>query len=153
MAWRNSYLQGAVELRTGEIKSSIKLASADVIANTPTGMFLDFIAVRLNAEKAEKAGLNFSFGLYHPDVEERFYGEVSNANMSNIEVDSLPKTDVELIVNKSDLTNIALGKTTLAKLLESGQAGVKGNGEHIKNLAASLDSFDGMFEILPMPNK
>ncbi|MCJ2376266.1 MBL fold metallo-hydrolase [Vibrio sp. ZSDZ34] len=153
MAWRNSYLQGAVELRTGEIKSSIKLASADVIANTPTGMFLDFIAVRLNAEKAEKAGLNFSFGLYHPDVEERFYGEVSNANMSNIEVDSLPKTDVELIVNKSDLTNIALGKTTLAKLLESGQAGLKGNGEHIKGLAASLDSFDGMFEILPMPNK
>ncbi len=153
MAWRNSYLQGAVELRTGEIKSSIKLASADVIANTPTGMFLDFIAVRLNAEKAENAGLDFSFGLYHPDVEQRFYGEVSNANMSNIEVDSLPQTDVELIINKSDLTNIALGKTTLAKLLESGQAGMKGNGEHIKGLAASLDSFDGMFEILPMPNK
>jgi uncharacterized sulfatase len=146
-------LQGAVELRTGEIKSSIKLASADVIANTPTGMFLDFIAVRLNAEKAENAGLDFSFGLYHPDADQRFYGEVSNANMSNIEVDSLPKTDVELIINKSDLTNIALGKTTLAKLLESGQAGLKGNGEHIKGLAASLDSFDGMFEILPMPNK
>ncbi len=53
MAWRNSYLQGAVELRTGEISPSIKLASADVIANTPTGMFLDFIAVKLNAEKAE----------------------------------------------------------------------------------------------------
>jgi uncharacterized sulfatase len=153
MAWRNSYLQGAVELRTGEIKSSIKLASADVIANTPTGMFLDFIAVRLNAEKAENAGLDFSFGLYHPDADQRFYGEVSNANMSNIEVDSLPKTDVELIINKSDLTNIALGKTTLAKLLESGQASLKGNGEHIKGLAASLDSFDGMFEILPMPNK
>ena len=79
MAWRNSYLQAAVELRTGEIKPSIKLASADVIANTPTGMFLDFLAVRLNAEQAEQADLNFSFGLTHPDLEQRFFGEVSNA--------------------------------------------------------------------------
>jgi uncharacterized sulfatase len=153
MAWRNSYLQGAVELRTGEISPSIKLASADVIANTPTGMFLDFIAVRLNAEKAEQAELDFSFGLYHPDVEERYYGEVSNANMSNIEVDTLPKTDVELIVHKADLTRIALGQTTLEALLKSGQAGIKGDGELIGKLAATLDEFDGMFEILPMPSK
>ncbi|MGR5296588.1 alkyl/aryl-sulfatase [Vibrio mediterranei] len=153
MAWRNSYLQGAVELRTGEISPSIKLASADVIANTPTGMFLDFIAVKLNAEKAEQAELDFSFGLYHPDVAERYYGEVSNANMSNIEVDTLPKTDVELIVHKADLTRIALGQTTLEALLKSGQAGIKGDGELIGKLAATLDEFDGMFEILPMPTK
>ncbi|MGR5091809.1 alkyl/aryl-sulfatase [Vibrio maritimus] len=153
MAWRNSYLQGAVELRTGEIKPSIKLASADVIANTPTGMFLDFIAVRLNAEKAEQAGLDFTFGLYHPDVEERYYGEVSNANMSNIEVETLPLTNVELVINKADLTRVALGQTTLDELLKSGQAGIKGNAELIGQLAASLDEFDGMFEILPMPTK
>ncbi|WP_257279564.1 MULTISPECIES: alkyl/aryl-sulfatase [unclassified Endozoicomonas] len=151
MAWRNSYLQGAVELRTGEIKPSIKLASADVIANTPTGMFLDFLAVRLNAEKAEQAGLDFSFGLYHPDLEQRFFGEVSNANMSNIEVETLPETDVELVIQKTDLTKMALGQTSLKALLKSGDAEIKGNVELIEKLSATLDDFDGMFEIIPMP--
>ena len=112
MAWRNSYLQGTVELRTGAIQPSIKLASEDVIANTPTGMFLDFIAVTLNAEKAEAAGLDFNFGVYHPDVGERYYGEVSNANMSNIEVDKIPSVDFELIIHKSDFTKVVLGETT-----------------------------------------
>ncbi|WP_413112193.1 alkyl/aryl-sulfatase [Thaumasiovibrio sp. DFM-14] len=153
MAWRNSYLQGAAELRTGEIQPSIKLASADVIANTPTGMFLDFVAVSLNATKAEQADLNFNFGLNHPDVEELYYGEVSNANMSNIEVEKLPAVDFELVINKTDFTSLVLGETTLEALLESGKASVKGEGELISQLAATLDEFDGLFEILPMPNK
>ncbi len=153
MAWRNSYLQGAVELRTGEIQPSIKIASPDVIANTPTGMFLDFIAVSLNAPKAEAAGLDFNFGIYHPDFEERYYGEVSNANMANIEVDKLPNVDFELIIQKSDFTRVVLGQTDLEGLIQSGQASVMGNAQLLADLASALDDFDGLFEILPMPAK
>lgn len=153
MAWRNSYLQGAVELRTGEISPSIKAASADVIANTPTGMFLDFLAVKLNATKAEQAGLDFRFGVSHPELKEHYYGEVSNANMANIQVDKLPNTDVTLSISKSDLTQIVLGKTTLDKLVKEGKANLKGDAQLIKALSECLDKFDGLFEILPMPNK
>ncbi len=153
MAWRNSYLQGAVELRTGEIRPSLKAASADVIANTPTGMFLDFVAVKLNAEKAEQAGLNFNFGLEHPDLNESFYGEVSNSNMANIQVDELPKTDVVLRINKEDLTKVVLGETSLKSLIESGTARVDGQTELLTQLANCLDEFDGLFDILPIARK
>lgn len=153
MAWRNSYLQGAVELRTGDIQPSIKLASPDVIANTPTGMFLDFVAVKLNAEKVEQAGLSFNFGVVHPDLNEKYYGEVSNSNMANIEVQELPNTDVTLTITKADLTQIVLGKSTLEALVKSGAAKVEGNGQLLQQLAGTLDDFDGMFEILPMPTK
>ncbi|MCG9726472.1 alkyl/aryl-sulfatase [Vibrio brasiliensis] len=153
MAWRNSYLQGAVELRTGEVQPSIKLASADVIANTPTGMFLDFLAVRLNAEKAEQAGLDFSFGVHHPDINERYFGEVSNSNMANIAVEKMPTTDVELVINKSDMTDMVLGKASLEQLVKAGKVTIKGNADLINQLTKALDDFDGMFEILPMPTK
>ena len=153
MAWRNSYLQGAVELRTGEVQPSIKLASADVIANTPTGMFLDFLAVRLNAEKAEQAGLDFSFGVHHPDINERYFGEVSNSNMANIAVEKMPTTDVELVINKSDMTDMVLGKASLEQLVKAGKVTIKGNADLINQLTKALDEFDGMFEILPMPTK
>ncbi|MEZ9526333.1 alkyl/aryl-sulfatase [Enterovibrio norvegicus] len=153
MAWRNSYLQGAAELRTGEIQPSIKLASPDVIANTPTGMFLDYIAVSLNAPKAEAAGLDFNFGVHHPDLGERFYGEVSNANMANIEVDEMPNVDFELVIHKTDFTKVVLGEISLESLLKSGQASVRGDVELLSKLTGVLDNFDGLFEILPMPEK
>ncbi|WP_413283463.1 alkyl/aryl-sulfatase [Vibrio sp. MA40-2] len=153
MAWRNSYLQAAAELRTGEILPSIKLGSPDVIANTPTGMFLDFVAVSLNAPKVEAAGLDFTFGVRHPDVDEQYYGEVSNANMANIQVATMPAVDFELIINKTDFTKLVLGETTLDTLLESGQAGIKGNEALLDQLSATLDTFDGLFEILPMPTE
>lgn len=156
MAWRNSYLQGAVELRTGTIGSGTKTASADVIANTPTSNFLDLVGVQLNGPKAEELGLDFNMTIVHPDVNETHYVEVSNAAMSNISVtelgleDNLPKLDTQLIVNKSDLTRVLLGETTLDKLVEAGQAGIKGDAANIKQLASALDQFDGKFEILPL---
>ncbi|WP_299492758.1 alkyl sulfatase dimerization domain-containing protein [uncultured Shewanella sp.] len=153
MAWRNSYLQGAVELRTGKIEPTIKMASSDVIANTPTGMFLDFMAVRLNAEKAEAANLDFNFAVSHPDLGEQYYGEVSNANMSNIAVDKLPIVDVELVINKTDFTNLILKDVELKELLKSGQAQVKGDADLLSQLVDGLDTFDGLFEILPMPTQ
>lgn len=157
MAWRNSYLQGAVELRTGVIGSGTKTASADVIANTPTSNFLDLIGVQLNGPKAEELGLEFNLTIVHPDVNETHYVEVSNAAMSNINItelgleQSMPKEiDTQMIVHKADLTRVLLGETTLDKLVESGQAGIKGNAENIKALASVLDQFDGKFEILPL---
>lgn len=153
MAWRNSYLQGAVELRTGKVQPSIKLASADVIANTPTGMFLDFLAVRLNAEKAEQAGLDFSFGVYHPDINELYFGEVSNSNMANIAVDKMPETDVSLVISKNEMTELVLGKVSLEQLVKAGKVKINGDVGLITQLTQVLDDFDGMFEILPMPTK
>ncbi len=116
-------------------------------------MFLDFVAVKLNATKAEQAGLDFRFGVSHPELKEHYYGEVSNANMANIQVDKLPKTDVTLSISKSDLTQMVLGKTTLDKLVKEGKANLKGDAQLIKALSECLDEFDGLFEILPMPNK
>lgn len=152
MAWRNSYLQAAVELRSGTITPSIKLASPDVIANTPTGMFLDFMAVRLDAQKAEQAELDFNLGLIHPDLDEAFYAEVSNANMANIQVVELPKTDVTVTMAKTDMTKVVLGKTTLEKLVKDGAATIEGDQEQLSQLIGALDEFDGLFDILPMPN-
>ena len=56
MAWRNSYLQGANELRTSRTKPPIQFNSADVIAASPTEGIFDMMAVRLNGPKAVEGG-------------------------------------------------------------------------------------------------
>ena len=58
MAWRNSYLQGANELRTSQPKPPLAMNSTDILAVAPTEGIFDMMAVRLNATKAVKAGLD-----------------------------------------------------------------------------------------------
>jgi alkyl sulfatase BDS1-like metallo-beta-lactamase superfamily hydrolase len=50
--WRNIYLTGAQELRTGPVQLPPGGFSPDVLAATTTSMLLDFAAVRINPAKA-----------------------------------------------------------------------------------------------------
>ncbi|MBY6188361.1 MBL fold metallo-hydrolase [Marinobacter hydrocarbonoclasticus] len=146
MAWRNSYLQGAYELRTGHVADSLKTASVDIIANTPTGMMLDYLAVRLNGPKAEAAGLDFNFQLIHPDLNEIYYGEVSNANMANIQIAEAVEADLTVTLTKAELTSVLLGQATLAEV-----AKIEGDAALLAQLKSVLDTFESDFEIVPLP--
>jgi alkyl sulfatase BDS1-like metallo-beta-lactamase superfamily hydrolase len=50
--WRNIYLTGAQELRDGVRQGGLSVANQAIVAATPTAMLLDFVAVRLNPERA-----------------------------------------------------------------------------------------------------
>ncbi|WP_218638749.1 alkyl/aryl-sulfatase [Shewanella sp. UCD-KL12] len=151
MAWRNSYLSGAYELRTNVIHESIKQNSADIVANSPTLNILDYLAVRLNAPKAVEAGLTLSFNLVHPDTKEYFYSEISNGNMANVSTSQeVAGADATFYINKADLASVMIGETTLAELLKSKQAGIKGQQDFIQQIMPTLDTFSPLFEILPI---
>ncbi|WP_291976675.1 MULTISPECIES: alkyl sulfatase dimerization domain-containing protein [unclassified Chelatococcus] len=54
--WRNFYLTGAQELRKGLAKRATpKTVSQDTVRAMSVEMFLDYLGVRLNAEKADNA--------------------------------------------------------------------------------------------------
>ena len=53
--WRNIYLTGAQELRTGPVQLPPGGFSPDVLSATTTSMLLDFAAVRVNPEKAAQS--------------------------------------------------------------------------------------------------
>jgi uncharacterized sulfatase len=59
-------------------------------------------------------------------------------------------TDTTLRINKSDLTKVVLGQTTLDELIKSNKAQVEGDAKTLKDLASSLDSFKQGFEIMPL---
>jgi len=154
MAWRNSYLQGANELRTSQTKPPIKFNSSDVIAAAPTEGIFDMMAVRLNGPKAIAAGLNESFNTVHKDVNEYFYTEISNGNMVTVQVEKPVKSaGSTLHINKSDLTDVLISRTTAAELFGSGRASIEGNQNLLQEIVIVLDDFDSAFEILPLLKK
>jgi alkyl sulfatase BDS1-like metallo-beta-lactamase superfamily hydrolase len=151
MAWRNSYLQGANELRTNQTRPPLAMNSTDILSLAPTEGIFDMMAVRLNAPKAVSAGLDVSFNTVHEDVDEVFYTEISNGNMVTIQVDA-PVEDAgsTLFINKADLTEVLIGRTEAAELFGSGRARIEGDQALLQKILPVLDDFDPAFEILPL---
>jgi alkyl sulfatase BDS1-like metallo-beta-lactamase superfamily hydrolase len=151
MAWRNSYLQGANELRTSRPKPPIAMNSTDILSVAPTEGIFDFIAVRLNAPKAIESGLNMSFNTIHKDAKQYFYSEISNGNMVTVQTENPVKTaESTLYLKKADLTDLLIGKTTVAELFKSGSLSIEGNQNLLQDILANLDDFDPAFEIMPL---
>jgi alkyl sulfatase BDS1-like metallo-beta-lactamase superfamily hydrolase len=73
---RNMYLAGAQELRQGVAQGGGQTASLDVVRNTPTPMFLDLLAVRLDPSKSK--GQTLSVDLNFTDRNERYRVTIRN---------------------------------------------------------------------------
>ena len=112
---------------------------------------LDYLAVKVYSLKAQNTP--FTMNIQLPDVKEFYYVEMSNGNLNNIQVSELQDANTTLIINRADVSDIVLKKTTLDKLLEDGQAGVKGDKSSLNKLLSSLTEADTSFEIVPRPNK
>lgn len=146
---RNSFLAGALELRSGIPEGeSPKSSGPDMIGAMSTELFLDFVGIRMDSKKAE-ALEDFSINLVLPDNGEEFAIELSNATLTNVEGFLNEDPDLTITINRSDLENIMMGQKSFAASIEDGTAQAEGNVDILAQLAGTLVNFEIGFEILP----
>jgi alkyl sulfatase BDS1-like metallo-beta-lactamase superfamily hydrolase len=145
---RNSFLAGAYELRTGipegEAASS---GGPDVVRAMSTGLFLDFLGIRMDSRKAE--GMRFTINLITPDNGETFLIELENATLTNIAGFQAENPTLTLTINRSDLEQTMMGAKTLEAQIADGTAQVEGDVSVLAQLASTMVDFDPRFEIMP----
>lgn len=145
---RNSFLAGAYELRNGIPEgASPKSTSPDLIRAMSTGLFLDFLGIKVNSKKAE--GMKFTINLILPDVKEKFILEMSNATLTNIKGFLSTKPDLTITANRKDLEQVMAGSQKLEDLIKTGVIKTEGNMKVLSQLGSVMDQFDIRFEILP----
>jgi len=145
---RNSYLAGAFELRSGIPQGAqIDSAGPDVVRAMSTELFLDFVGIRMDPEKA--AGMEFTINLVTPDNGEAFIVELSNSTLTNVEGFQAEDPDLTVTINRTDLEAVMMGVKSLRAQIADGTAKAEGNTEIIGQLASTLVVFDPRFEILP----
>lgn len=145
---RNSFLAGALELRSGIPQDPIpSTSSPDVIRAMSTELFLNFLGIRMDSRKAE--GMQFTINLVTPDNGEKFLIELSNATLTNIQGYLAEKPDLTLTINRSDLEQTMAGAKPLAEQIADGTCKAEGDIGILKKLAATMVDFDPRFEILP----
>jgi alkyl sulfatase BDS1-like metallo-beta-lactamase superfamily hydrolase len=145
---RNAFLAGAYELRSGiPGGESPKTTGPDMIRAMSTGLFLDFIGIRMDSQKV--AGKAFKINLHTPDNGEKYVVELSNSTLTNIEGFQAKDADLTLTINRSDLEQVMMGVKTLAAQIEDGTAKTKGDLGVLQQLGATMVTFEMGFEILP----
>ena len=145
---RNTFLQGAFELRNG-LPGGLPPRSTgpDVVRAMSTEQWLDFIAISLDPKKAE--GINFTINLVTPDNNEKFAVEMSNATLTTIRGFQAPKPDLTVTVNRADLNQVMMGAASFDDLIAAGKAKFDGDRTGFDRLRTSLVMFTPDFEILP----
>ncbi len=145
---RNSFLAAAFELRHG-MPAGIPVSSIspDTIRGMSTDLWLDFLAVRLDSEKAD--GLQFTCNLVTPDNGETFVVEVSNGTMTSIQGVQAKKPDLTVTVNRTDLEQVMAGKATFDELITAGKARFVGDRTQFDRLRTLLVRFSPDFAMVP----
>lgn len=145
---RNSFLAAAYELRSGmPAGMAIKSSGPDTIRAMPTDLWLDFLGIRLDSQRAE--GLEAVINLVTPDNGEKYIVELSNATLTNIKGEQAASPDLTITVNRSDLETVMGGQATFDDLVAAGKAKLEGDRKVLDQLRGILVQFTPDFEMLP----
>jgi alkyl sulfatase BDS1-like metallo-beta-lactamase superfamily hydrolase len=143
--WRNFYLTGAQELRSGIAALPVpSSANADTLRSVPITMIFDLMAVRLNPDDAEN-GLALNMVL--TDTDETAYLFVSGGALHH----RMGVTDEDtptLTITRADFDRILLKETNMAKLLLSLKAKISGNPLKVRAFFAQIEEPPFWFEIV-----
>ncbi len=147
--WRNEYLMGAYELRNGKVKlpAGIGADTPDTIRAMTVDMFLDYMGIRLNGEKAKNTSLTMNWDI--PDIKSKYTVTMENSVLVYRKVDSFKNSsDVTLTLSKESLNNILIKQSTLDKEIQNGSAKIEGNTEKFKEALTFFDTFTPDFNIV-----
>lgn len=145
--WRNFYLTGAQELRSGVAQlPTPDTASPDTVRAMTPEMFFDYLAVRLNGPKAGDATalLNFDFG----GDAGQYLLELGNGVLNHTAGITSDKADATVKLSRDTLNKIILQQITLDQALKAGDVTIDGDESKLKELVSYLDSFDFWFNIV-----
>ena len=145
--WRNTYLTGAKELRDGvQPTSNITRPGPSFLQAMDTGLLFDYLAVKVNAKRAESDAFKINF--MFTDEGREYLVELSNATLTNIEGVTVQDADLSLTISREDWTLVILKQVALRDLLASGKASFAGDIGILNQLFSLLDEFPFWFNIV-----
>jgi alkyl sulfatase BDS1-like metallo-beta-lactamase superfamily hydrolase len=144
--WRNAYLLGAAELRSGTIAAPRGARIADIVRALPLGLFFDLLGVRLNPDKAEgrRLVINWAFA----DSNERYVLTLQNCALSYLEGRHDEGADATVKLDRSTLSRILARELALPDGLADGSVRIEGAAMKVAELFGLLDDFSPVFEVV-----
>lgn len=144
--WRNAYLTGAMELRTGIPQMPNNAPNAEVLKALSLNLLFDFMGVRVNAAKAEGKTivLNWDF----TDVGEKIVLNLENAALTQRAGTQAPNADASVTLTRATFDQIIMKQRSFAAAMLTGDVKVSGNPLKLREFMDTLDEFSPAFPIM-----
>ena len=143
--WRNMYLTGAMELRTGVPPHATSSVSVDMVRVMSPQMFFDYLAVRVDSEKA--VGHDLTLNWTFEDLNKDFNLTLRNGVLTH-RAGLNPQADAGVSMSKATLEQISLKQLDFPTAIQKGLIKLQGNGKKLGELMSSLDTFAPQFNIV-----
>jgi len=145
--WRNAYLLGAKELRFGAPKPGPgAVIGRKVVAMLPMEMFFDYLAIRVDADKAE--GLQLRLDWRMTDERSCHRLTLSHSALSHLPGSHGGDAMATMSTDRERLATLVAAGRPLAEALDAGLVDVGGDAEAARRLFATFDEFAPNFNIL-----
>jgi alkyl sulfatase BDS1-like metallo-beta-lactamase superfamily hydrolase len=145
--WRNAYLLGAQELRSGVPPGRPRQAlDAEMIAAMPTSLVFDYLGTTLNGPRAEdtRMVLNWRF----TDTRETLALTLDHAALTYVVGKTASTADASVTTTRSVFNAIVLRQRTFTDAQQRGELTLTGNTGRFSELMALFDDFDPAFNIV-----
>ncbi|MFT5482176.1 MAG: alkyl sulfatase BDS1-like metallo-beta-lactamase superfamily hydrolase [Halieaceae bacterium] len=145
--WRDIYLTGALELRSGnrETNSSVSNARA-MLQHTPLGNMLDAMATRLDGPAAE--GVDISINMTFADEGINFVLWIENSVLHHREAEADANANATLTLTKDLYLDMAIGEVSIGETLLSDDLTISGSKLDLLRFFALIEVPDMAFNIV-----
>ncbi|HKA62444.1 MAG TPA: alkyl sulfatase dimerization domain-containing protein [Methylomirabilota bacterium] len=145
--WRNAYLLGALELRRGLGDAGARApVSPDVVRAMSPELFFDYLAVRLDASRAEGKRVVLDWVL--SDLGARYRLNLENCALTYLRDPRHGVADATVTLERAVLDRLVLRETTLDEARRRRLVTIDGDVARVVELFEALDDFRLMFEIV-----
>lgn len=145
--WRNAFLLGARELREGRGDVAVAASrSRDMVCAITNEMFFDYLAVRVDGVKAQ--ALTMRLAWQFQDTGDRYVLTLQNGALTWSAWQGEEAVQATLAMKRSTLNAILVGETGFGDALEKRDITLNGDTNLFPRLLATLDSFDGDFNVV-----
>jgi alkyl sulfatase BDS1-like metallo-beta-lactamase superfamily hydrolase len=146
--WRNAYLLGAQELRTGVRGGTrhVPGVSAEMLHAMPIGLVFDYLGTRINGPRAGNAKIVINWRFI--DSKESLASTLEHGALTSIVGKTASDAEATVITTRVAFEEVVLQQRTFSDQIQQGDIKIAGNPARVTDLIALLDDFEAMFPIV-----
>ncbi len=144
--WRNIYLTGAMELRNGVPQYDAGATKADVVRSMEPGQFFDFLAIRLDSDKAQ--GHDMVMNWVFTDLARDYAVTLRNGVLTHRDNEKNASPTVTITLAKATLDQISLRKLDFPTAIKQGDIKLDGDGKALGVFLGMIDTPAPQFNIV-----
>lgn len=145
--WRNEYLMGAYELRHGVPKmSGTETSSPDTLRAMPIEMYLDYMGIQLNSQKAEGKKIQINLNLI--GKHQSYALEVENSVLIYTPNKKFKDADATISLTRDVFDEVTTKQKSMMQLISDGDIKLEGSKQKLEEFMSLFDNFPPMFNII-----